>query len=111
MYLPDAGSLPLPEAATGGVVVGAAPDGSQAEVLWCCYAWPSSRGNSGKRCFFINQAGDVLATKNTAAGQLYSGQGNPPGSLAAFSMGVATMGGTVAANRSGVDAGIWIVVN
>ena len=111
MYLPNATAVAVPEAATGGVGA-TAPDGAQAEVLWCCYAWPSSRGNSGKRCFFVNQSGDVLATKNLAAGQLYNGTTNPPLPTAAFRNGTSgSMSSTVASNASGVDLGIWIVVN
>jgi prepilin-type N-terminal cleavage/methylation domain-containing protein len=111
MYLPDAVAVAVPEAATGGVGA-VAPDAAQSEVLWCCYAWPSSRGNSGKRAFFVNQSGDVLATKNIAATQLYNGTANPPLPTAAFLNGTsAAMSTTVAANASGVDNGVWIVVN
>ncbi len=111
MFLPNALSVALPEAATGGVG-GAAPDAAQAEVLWCCYAWPSSRGNSGKRCFFINQSGDILATKNIGAGQLYSGQLNPPNANAAFVLASSgNLSATIASNTSGMDNGVWIVVN
>jgi len=111
LYLPDATAVAVPEAATGGVGA-TAPDAAQAEVLWCCYAWPSSRGNSGKRCFFVNQSGDVLATKNIAATQLYNGTTNPPLPTAAFANGTSgAMSVTVAANQSGFDQGIWIVVN
>ncbi|MHC4853785.1 MAG: hypothetical protein ACYTF5_17390, partial [Planctomycetota bacterium] len=111
MYLPDAVAVAVPEAATGGVGA-VAPDAAQSEVLWCCYAWPSSRGNSGKRAFFVNQSGDVLATKNIAATQLYNGTANPPLPTAAFLNGTSgAMSTTVAANASGVDNGVWIVVN
>jgi len=111
MYLPDVVATAVPEAATGGVGP-VAPDGSQSEVFWCCYAWPSSRGNSGKRTFFVSQSGDVLATKNTAATQLYSGTANPPPPTAAFLNGTAgAMSSSVAANATGIDAGIWVVVN
>ncbi len=111
LFLPDATGVAVPEAATGGV--GATPpDGSMAEVLWCCYAWPSSRGNSGKRVFFVNQSGDVLASKNLSATQLYSGNANPALPTAAFANGTSgNMGVTVAANQSGFDGGVWIVVN
>ena len=112
MYLPNNTATAVPEAATGGVDSASPPDPAQAEVLWCCYAWPSSRGNSGKRAFFVNQSGDVLASKNIAATQLYNGTTNPPLPTAAFANGTAgAMSSTVAANQSGVDGGVWIVVN
>ncbi|MEE2887289.1 MAG: prepilin-type N-terminal cleavage/methylation domain-containing protein [Planctomycetota bacterium] len=108
MYLPDAASAGLPEADTGGV--NAAPDATQSEVLWCCYAWPSSFGNSGKRCFFVNQSGDVLSTKNIA--NRYSGDNSVPAYDAAYLKGATNkMASTVAANTSGIDNQVWIVVN
>ncbi len=37
------------------------------EERWCAYAWPVARGNSGNRCFFVNQEGDVLQSPNDVA--------------------------------------------
>lgn len=34
------------------------------ETRWCTYAWPTSAGNSGNKAFFVNQAGEVIATSN-----------------------------------------------
>ena len=108
MYLPSSTAVGVPEADTGGV--NTAPDALQAEVLWCCYAWPSSFGNSGKRTFFINQSGDILATKNLA--QRYNGAVKVPAYTAAYVKGQGNkMGSTVAANTSGEDNQVWIVVN
>ncbi|MCB9868485.1 MAG: DUF2950 family protein [Planctomycetes bacterium] len=108
MYLPSSNGTGVPEANTGGV--GTAPDATQSEVLWCCYAWPASYGNSGKRSFFVNQAGDVLASKNV--GQRYSGNSKVPAYTAAFLLGAGSrMASTVAANTSGQDNQVWIVVN
>jgi hypothetical protein len=60
----------------------------------------------------VSQSGDVLATTNTAATQLYSGTANPPLATAAFLNGTTgAMSSTIAANASGVDNGIWVVVN
>ena len=111
MYLPSATRVGVPEANAGGV--NTAPDPTQCEVLWSCYAWPSAYGNSGKRTFFVNQSGDVLATRNTQ--QRYSGgatAADVPTYDAAFLKGAANnMGSTIAANTSGNDDQIWIVVN
>jgi type IV pilus assembly protein PilA len=108
MWLPNAASEGLAEADAGGV--NTAPHATQAEVLWCCYAWPSSFGNSGKRCFFINQSGDVLSTKNIA--KRYSGDTSVPSYDAAYLKGANNnMASTVAANTSGIDDQVWIVVN
>jgi hypothetical protein len=101
--------LGLNEKDTGGVG-SPAPAAAQAEVLWCCYAWPNSFGNSGTRTFFINQSGDVLYTKNLT--HRYSGATRVPLYSAAFMKGAGNkMGSTVAANTSGNDNQVWVVVN
>ncbi|MCC6670146.1 MAG: DUF2950 family protein [Planctomycetes bacterium] len=112
MLLPDATAAAVTEAATGGV--GASPpDAARAEVLWCCYAWPSAFGNSGKRTFFVNQGGDVLASRNTTT--RYSGIGGGatlPAANAAFLAGTAgLMSSTVAANATALDGERYVVVN
>lgn len=110
VFLPDANALALPEAASGGV--GApAPDPTHAETLWCCYAWPNSRG-TGKRCFFVSQTGDVVASSNRGINQNYNGHLNPPAPNAAFATGTAgTLASTVAVNISGLDGGFWVIIN
>jgi prepilin-type N-terminal cleavage/methylation domain-containing protein len=40
---------------------------SLAESLWCCYAIPANRGNSGNRAFFTCQTGDILQSGNDVA--------------------------------------------
>jgi prepilin-type N-terminal cleavage/methylation domain-containing protein len=112
MYLPGAAAVARAEAANGGGS-GVSVDAANAETLWMCYAWPSSFGNSGKRAFFCNQAGDVLACKNVT--QRYSG--NPAGTtgipvpFAAFVAGAAAMNASTAANMTGLDGERWVVVN
>jgi hypothetical protein len=112
MYLPGTGASAQPEAANGGGG-GVSIDAANAETLWMCYAWPSSFGNSGKRAFFVNQAGDVLACKNVT--QRYSG--NPAGTagipvpFAAFITGSTAMNASLAANMTGLDGERWVVVN
>jgi prepilin-type N-terminal cleavage/methylation domain-containing protein len=113
MFLPTTTATGVSEIATTGGdpanSTGVAPD--QAETLWCCYAWPQVYGNSGKRTFFINQAGDVLQT-NVALGPVYNGTGPVPVYTAAFRNGTSgTMGCMVAANTPGLDGNMWTVVN
>lgn len=108
MFLPDAKSAGVAEALTGGSG-GVAVDAGQAEVLWCCYAWPTDHGRSGNRAFFVNQGGDVLACRNTK--QRYSGSERMPTFTAAFQGGGKTMGDMVAANTEGHDGETWVVVN
>jgi hypothetical protein len=78
--------------------------------MWCCYAWPSANGNSGKRTFFVNQGGDVLSSKNDVV--VYNGLTAPPGQDAAFLTGTSGfMDNRVAANSTGIDTNRWTVVN
>ncbi len=109
MFLPDGTGVGQPEDPLGGYG-GTAVAASRSEVLWCCYAWPSAFGSSGKRTFFINQSGDVLASKNTTT--QYSGTATRPTFLAAFSKPATdTMDAQVAANTLGNDDETWVVVN
>jgi len=110
VYLPDATGVGQAEDATGGYT-GTSVDGSKSEVLWCCYAWPSARGSSGKRAFFINQSGDVLASKNVT--QAYNGTATtiPVYNAAYVNVGTTTMDGQVAANTVALDGETWVVVN
>jgi hypothetical protein len=66
MYLPDVtagGVTPgIPEDPAGGTA--AFPDSNNAEILWCCYAWPVDAEKTGNRTFFINQEGDLLQYDN-----------------------------------------------
>lgn len=116
MFLPDVNAAGVAEVATGGGG-GTTVDASRCETLWCCYAWPQTQGNSGKRSFFINQSGDVLGTTH-AGGTVYDGTTTPPAYSAAF---VAThpdpnnntqlgMGWPAAANATAQDGNRWTVV-
>ena len=114
MYLPDLTADGVAEIATGGDpanTVGVAP--GQAETLWCCYAWPQVFGSSGKRTFFVNQAGDVLAT-NAAVTTYNEGAATPVRPVvgaAILSTASAFMNSQVAANSLGIDGNRWTVVN
>jgi len=104
MYLPAVGGAPTPESAT---LVGVSA--ADAEVLWCCYSWPASRGNSGNRAFFVNQAGDVLSTNNAIA--RFSGTTTTPTGSSAFLSGRTLMSASVSVNATGNSGDRWTVVN
>jgi prepilin-type N-terminal cleavage/methylation domain-containing protein len=111
MFLPNGTAVGQPEAATGGATAGLV-DAGQAETLWCCYAWPQVQGNSGKRSFFINQSGDVLATTHSGGTNVYNGTNLRPQFEAAFSASAsAFMSVAVAANATAQDGNRWTVVN
>ena len=88
---------------------GATVDASNAETTWCAYAWPTSRGNSGNRAFFVNQSGDVLACRNNTA--QYSGTATAPNWDDAYLSGVTAMNGTCAAGTVANDTETWVLVN
>ena len=97
-------------------------DASQSEVLWCCYAWPNARGNSGNRTFFVNQSGDVLSTNANVASVQYTGStvsGTVPAWNAAFfdsdgdgtvEMSDSTAPANTATPGLGTDTNTWVVV-
>ena len=110
MYLPGANAAWLAEAARTAAYP--AVDASQAEVLWAAYAWPASFGNSGKRAFFVNQAGDVLQSANATT--RYSGTSTVPAATAVL-MSSATnkssMNHSLAVNTIANDGSAWTVTN
>ena len=109
MYLPGTTNDFQEEASGGGATAGSV-DAAKAEVLWACYAWPTSYGNSGKRCFLVNQAGDVLGCRNST--QQYNGTAKrPTAGTAGYLNASSDMSGTIAANTISADAQTWVVVN
>jgi len=110
MILPDAQLQAVWEGPNGGR---AGQEGSvdpgHAETAWGCYAWPASQGRSGKRTFFINQSGDILAT-NGRDDFKYDGTRLPVAPDAAFARSSGRhMASAVAANTVGNDGNIWVV--
>ena len=106
MFLPDAGGVGTPEAAGGGMGVSIDPD--QAEVFWCCYAWPMDAGSSGNRAFFLNQEGEILQFNNQSGA--YSGAGGGPDWSAAFSPGSDDLGDEASNGALGIpgnDGNLW----
>ena len=110
MYLPGTAGAFVAEDATGGAPPGTV-NPSMAEVLWACYAWPTSYGNSGKRAFFVNQSGDVLGCRNSVARYGSAPTVFPVAGTAAYLNAGSDMSGTIAANTLAADAETWVVVN
>jgi prepilin-type N-terminal cleavage/methylation domain-containing protein len=110
MYLPSTTSAGIAEDATGGDTGNDnGVDPPSAEVMWCCYAWPAVNGNSGKRTFFINQGGDVLAT-NGAVVQYSLSTGGPAYGAAFVASGTNSLSAGIAANTVARDTNTWVVV-
>jgi hypothetical protein len=109
MFLPDASHRGVAEARSGGTGSNP-PNADSAELTWCCYAWPASFGNSGRRAFFINQEGDVLGTKNLL--HRYSGGTKVPSPDAAFlAPSQLQLASSIAAHSSGMDGQVWLLHN
>lgn len=113
MYLPDGtnpGTVGLPESnAVGGGAGAVLPNPNNCEILWACYAWPMQANQTGNRCFFINQEGDLLQTQNRQAVP-FEGLGGGPAYTECY--GGATNGMdepllTAAATASG---NVWVPV-
>jgi len=103
MYLPDIAGDGLAELPGGGADGNVDPD--LAETTWCCYAWPTNVGTSGRRTFFVNQGGDVVFADVST----YSGPGNGPvpGAAMAFGGSANSITGNVAGGMSGRDGNFW----
>lgn len=127
IYLPDGAAAGVAEDGAGTGASTTFPDSNEAEILWCCYAWPEDAGKTGNRAFFINQEGDLLQTLNVQGGTntaaFYSGDGNGATGVvpvfdAAFSdaTGGADMGAPLGitamldAGAAANDANVWTVV-
>ena len=110
MFLPDREQRGVAEDAAGGDPGndnGVDPD--HAETLWCCYAWPQRQGKSGRRAYFVNQAGDVLASIGEAVA--YDGARRSCEFHAAFCGGrERSMAAPVAANTVAQDGNMWVYV-
>ncbi|MDJ0976511.1 MAG: DUF2950 family protein [Planctomycetota bacterium] len=107
IFLPGGGGQGVAEPKTGfandGTIVA-----DLAETTWCCYAWPVEYGKTGTRSFFMNQAGDTLATDD----ERYSGPQGGPDALAAFVPGGSGgIVGAVAHGKQGNDGNVWKQVN
>ena len=83
IWLPSTNGAGTVEGAAGAFATATVPD--LAETAWCAYAWPAAYQQSGNRTFFVNQAGDVLATENTGATP-YDGPDNGPDADASFTV-------------------------
>ncbi|MBI4613269.1 MAG: prepilin-type N-terminal cleavage/methylation domain-containing protein [Planctomycetes bacterium] len=94
------------------------PDGDVAfadtqEMRWTCYAWPTDYGQSGNRCFVVNQVGSLHAASND--GPLYTGLGSPPPAEAAYDTtgpNPANLDSIIMSDPSGIsgDGQLWFPV-
>ncbi len=108
IYLPDADGHGVRDEPGGGVGPGVV-DPDYAEQVWCCYAWPTRYGVSGRRTFFVNQTGDILfADSSTYEGPNCAGI--RPGN-ALRGTDPETIMGRTAIGTAGQDALVWRIAN
>lgn len=106
LYLPGPRGVGVAEPPTGFDLRDV--DADLAETTWCLYAWPVAYGRTGRKTFFTNQGGDVLATDAPS----YDGPGHGPAPDAAFRpAGRGTITGPAAIGADGNDGHPWKQVN
>jgi len=89
IYLPAAGGGNIGE--TNPLAGGVAANANDQETRFICYAWPTSFDSSGKRCFVVNQQGEVYGARNQAGGAaLYNGTASIVPASAAIDAAYAT---------------------
>jgi prepilin-type N-terminal cleavage/methylation domain-containing protein len=95
------------EAPAGGMAAAGDVDPNSAEVLWCAYAWPTTQNQTGNRCFFVNQEGDLMQYNNRGA-TTYSALVGPAFD-AAYTI-AADMSSPIAIGAVGIDGNTWVPV-
>lgn len=75
IFLRDSAGKWVSEDADGDGGRGVAVDPDRAEQSWCCLAWPARHDWTGKRAFFVDSSGEVLAHAND--GGAFTGSAPP----------------------------------
>ena len=82
-------------------------DADNSEIFWSCYGFPVDDGTTGNRAFFVNQRGEIIQTKMTAA--TYNQTAGPEWNAALS--GGSTMGDPLGLNNNAaVDGNTWTAV-
>jgi len=88
----------------------AGPSADLAESFWVCFAWPMTRGRSGKRAFCSTNDGLIYCTQNDSLSMVvYSGTGAGPAPTAPFDPAQLAMS-VLAFSSPGVpasDGNVW----
>ena len=105
IFLPNAAGAGVAEDPNGGKADPTEVSANLCESIWCAYAWPATRGTSGSRAFFVNQAGDILRSQNRIT--MYSGSTATPQPDAAFTT-PGSIAGPPAVGLIGTDGERWV---
>jgi prepilin-type N-terminal cleavage/methylation domain-containing protein len=103
------GDLPVPDLSSSGQNGGGTGKIGidLSETMWCCYAIPANRGNSGNRVFFTCQSGDILQSYNDVA--KHSGSATPVDGRSAFLGDNITS--RIAVGTQARDKDVWKITN
>jgi hypothetical protein len=106
LYLPDAVDDWIAESPLGGAG-GCKVTADRAELRWACMAWPATYDSTGRRAFYLDERGILLASPNRK--HRYSGRMMVPAPAAAALDGESTddMAAALAVNAKGQDGEIW----
>lgn len=113
IFLPAPGAAPvagIAEAAAGGMAAAGDIGPDNAEVLWNCYAWPITVNQTGNRCFFVNQEGDLMQYNNRGPGPTYTGAAGPAFDAAYLPAVPLDMSQPIAIGAAGNDLNVWVTV-
>ncbi len=108
---PTAGGLVpgIPEDPNGGKLVGPFPEPDNGAELWCAYAWPLSRGQTGMPVFFVSNQGQILAYNNRGGVQ-YSGVAGGPAFDASYSVAGDMSSNFPTGGLPGADGNVWTIL-
>ena len=109
VWLPDGNTPPdgVAEAAGGGA--GVMPGSNNGEVMWCAYAWPVTFNQTGNRCFFVNQEGDIYQYNNRG-GTVYSTLAAGPAASAIYKIASDISSGIGDITTPPSDGNTWVPV-
>ena len=106
IWLPDVSGVGQAEGASGAGG-NASWDADNCEIFWSCYGFPVDDGTTGNRAFFVNQRGEIIQSKMTAA--TYNQTAGPEWNAALS--GGSTMGDPLGLNNNAaVDGNTWTAV-
>jgi len=107
VFLPAQGGIATTEATEGGDF-SAAVDVDATETIWCLYAWPRNRAQTGIRTFFVNQRGDLTCADSGYSGTAAIAPANAGAAFVAPNP-LDSILGDAAITDYGADGALWVM--